>query len=67
MKWWEDSVDEMFIGAMVTIVACIAIWKGGAAGMTVAGTGLGVLGVYLGVKPGKRQNGNGGNNAPPTT
>jgi hypothetical protein len=64
MKWWEDNVDEIFIGFFIAIIACAAIWKGGVAGMTAAGGAIGALGVYLGGKPGRK---NGGNNAPPTT
>ena len=47
LKWWEDKVDEMFIALIVGVITCFAIVKGGEAGMTVAGTAVGGLCVYV--------------------
>lgn len=53
LRWWEDKVDEMFIALIVGVITSLAIWKGGDAGMTVAGTAIGGLCVYVSnkVKP----------------
>ncbi len=47
LRWWEDKVDEMFVAAIIGAITCVAIWKGGSAGMTVAGTAIGGLCVYI--------------------
>lgn len=57
LKWWEDSVDEMFIGFCIAVIACFCVWKGGVSGTTVAGTAVGGLAVYMGVKPRKKNGG----------
>lgn len=57
LKWWEDSVDEIFMGVFVTIIACVAIYKGGDAGITVSGSAIGGLCMYIG---GKQRKNNGG-------
>lgn len=68
MKWWQESVDEMWIGLMVALIAIFTVNATGvsAAALTVAGSAVSGLVVYLGVKPGKK-NGKGDNNEPPTT
>ena len=47
LKWWEDKVDEMFVAFIVGVITSLAIWKGGEAGVTVAGTAIGGLCVYI--------------------
>lgn len=64
MKWWEDSVDEMFIAAIVAVIACVTVIAAAEkainpAALTVAGSAVSGLVVYLGFKPGKK-GGNGG-------
>lgn len=69
MKWWEESVDEMWIGLMIAVIACVALFSKNPSAVAVAVASSAVSGmvVYLGVKPGKKSNGNGGSNEPPTT
>lgn len=56
MKWWEESVDEMWIGFMVAIIACVALLAKHPSTVAVAVASGAVSGlvVYLGVKPGKK-------------
>ena len=69
MKWWQESVDEMWIGLMVAVIACVTVnsTNVSTAALTVAGSAVSGLVVYLGVKPGKKNGKGGSNNEPPTT
>lgn len=71
MKWWEESVDEMWIGLMIAVIACTALFAKSPSTVAVAVASSAVSGmvVYLGVKPGKKNGyGKGGkDNEPPTT
>ena len=53
-KWWEDNVDEMFIGAVVGVVAVFAIWKIGIDAVPIASAAVTALGMYI---AGKNKNG----------
>ena len=59
MKWWEDKVDEMFIGLVIGAVCFIAVLRLDDGAVPVVTSGISALGVYLGTKVGK--NGNSGN------
>lgn len=50
LKWWEDSVDEIFMGIFITIISCIALLKGGEAGIAVASAAISGMCVYIGSK-----------------
>ena len=53
MKWWEDSVDEIFIGAFVCVVAVCAIIFLGDKGAIVASAAVSGLCAYLGSRGGQ--------------
>lgn len=60
--WWRESVDEMWIGAMVALIVYFTMNAPAdinLAAITVAGSAVSGLVVYLGVKPRKK---NGGDN-----
>ena len=57
MRWYEQSVDELFIGLGIGAVASIAIIWLGKEAVPIANTAVGVMGTYL---AGRAKNNNGG-------
>lgn len=51
-------MDEVLIGLFITIISCIAVWKGGTNGMAVAGSAVSGMCVYVSGKV--RDNNKGG-------
>lgn len=57
-KWWEDRVDEMFVGLIVGVISCISVFVLEDKSVPVVTGAISVLGMYMVGKP--RTNGNGG-------
>ena len=56
MKWWQESVDEIFMGAFICVIAVAALVQMPKEGVAVATAAISAIGVYLGSKG--RQKGN---------
>jgi hypothetical protein len=56
-KWWEDRVDEMFVGLIVGVISVVAIAVLKADSVPIVSAAISVCGMYMVGKP--RTNGNG--------
>lgn len=57
IKWWEDRVDEMFVGLIVGVISVIAIFVLKKDCVPIVSSAVSVCGMYM---VGKPRNGNGG-------
>ena len=55
-KWWEDRVDEMFVGLIVGVISVVAIAVLGKDSVPIVSAAISVCGMYM---VGKPRNGNG--------
>lgn len=55
-RWWEDNVDEMFIGLVIGAIGCLSIYIMGVESLPVVNSAVTALGMYIAGKP--RKNGN---------
>lgn len=57
MKWWEDKVDEIFMGAFICVITVFALLKIPEQGIAVATAAVSGLCAYLGSRGKENKNG----------